>query len=145
MVPIFHFLIIDRLLDARPVRVQRLTGGADLGDLEENLANPVALADAQRAPVQAACGEIFAERAVIQREALLLQLLNAFGGDDEDRLARTAVDLRIRMPVAGDAQGSDDAGRNRTLGYTAGRDVDLKNGRRVHLLFIIAHNQRSTG
>ena len=126
MVSIFHFLIINRLLDARPVRVQRLAGGTDLGDFEENLANPVALANAQRAPVQAAGGEIFAQRAVIQRKALFLQLVDALGGDDEDGLARTAVDLRIRMPVTGDAQRSDDARGNRTLGYAAGRDVDLE-------------------
>ena len=128
-IPSFHFLIIDRLLNARPVRVQRFARRADLGDLEENLADAVALADPQRAPVQAARGEIFAERAVIQREALFLQLVDAFGGDDEDRLARSAMDLGIRVSVARDAERGDDAGRNRALGDAAGRNVDLENGR----------------
>ena len=139
MVPSFHVLIIDRLLDARPVRVQRLTRGADFGDLDENFADPVALADPQRATVQTARGEVFAEGAVIQREALCLQLVDAFGSDDEDRLARTTVDLRICMSIAGDAERSDYSSRDRALGYAAWRNVDLKN-RRGHLLFIIAHN-----
>lgn len=119
MVPIFHVLIIDRLLDARPVRAQRLTGGADFGDLDKNFADPVALADTQRATVQAARGEVFAKGAVIQREALCLELVDAFGGDDEDRLARTAVDLRIRVCIASDTERSDYSSGDRALGYAA--------------------------
>jgi hypothetical protein len=140
MVPIFHVLIIDRLLYARPVRAERLTGGADFGDLDENLADPVALADPQRSTVQAARSEIFAEGAVIQREALCLELLDAFGGDDEDRLARAAMHLWIRMPVARDTKRSDYSSGDRALRYAAWRNVDLKNRRGMHLLFIIAHN-----
>src|SRR5665213_3436655 len=83
-----HFLIIDRLLNARSVGVQVIARRAEFGDLEQNVANAVALADAHRAAVQAARGEILAERAVIERETLFLELIDALGGDEQDGLAR---------------------------------------------------------
>ena len=63
--------------------------------------------------------EVFAKGAVIQREALCLELVDAFGGDDEDRLARTAVDLRIRVCIASDTERSDYSSGDRALGYAA--------------------------
>src|SRR5437868_10708626 len=77
-IPGFHILIIDCLLNAWPIGVQRLAGCADLGDFEKNLADPVALADTQRPPVQSTRGEIFTERAMIQRKTLFLKLVDAF-------------------------------------------------------------------
>jgi len=118
-IPGFHILIIDCLLNAWPIGVQRLARCTYLGDFEKNLADPVALANTQRPPVQSTGGEIFAERARIQRKPLFLKLVDALGGDDQDRLARASVDLRMRLIVAGDAERGDDTCRDRTLGYTA--------------------------
>ena len=47
----------------------------------------------------------------------------------QNRLARPAVDLRMRVPVAGDAERGDHAVGDRTLGDAAWRNVDLENGR----------------
>ena len=139
-IPSFHFLIIDRLLNAGPVRGQRVAGRAKLGDLEENLADAVALADTHLATVQAAGGEIFAQRSVIQREALFLELVDALGGDDEDRLARSAMDLGMGVPVAGDAERGDYPGGNRTLGNSTGETLIWRTEADITLLLIIAHN-----
>ena len=81
-IPGLHILIIDRLMNSRPVWIQGLAGRAKFGDLEENLADPVALADSQRAPVQSARGEILSQRAMIQGETLFLELVDALRGDD---------------------------------------------------------------
>jgi hypothetical protein len=133
-IPGFHFLIIDRLLNARSVGVQRLARRAEFSDLEENLADAVTLADADGTPVQAARREILSERAVIQRKTLFLELVDAFGRDDEDGLAGAAVDLGMRVSVAGNAEWGDYSSRDRTLGHAAWRNVDLENGRRGHFL-----------
>jgi len=78
-------------------------------------------------------GEIFAQRSAIQRESLLLQLVETLGGDQQDRLAWPAVDLRMGVPVACNTQRGNDPVRNRTLGDAAGRNVDLENGCGGHL------------
>src|SRR5437868_13566965 len=69
-IPGFHILIIDCLLNAWPIGVQRLARCADLGDFEKNLADPVALADPQRPPVQPTRSEISADSTMIQRKTL---------------------------------------------------------------------------
>src|SRR5665213_4057794 len=48
----------------------------------------------------------------------------------------------MRLFVAGDTDGSNDARGDRALGNAPERDVDLENGRRTHLLFIIAQNKK---
>ena len=77
----------------------------------------------------------------IQREALFLQLVDAFGGDQQDGLARSAMNLRMRVPVAGDAERSDNSVRDRALGHAARRNVDLENGRGGHLYLSYRHRQ----
>src|SRR5579872_1455644 len=103
-IPSFHFLIIDRVLDAQSVGAQGIAGRAELGDFEENLADAVALADTHPATVQASGSEILAQRAMIQRKSLPRELVNALGGDDEDRLARTAMDLGMGVSVSCNAK-----------------------------------------
>ena len=140
-IPGFHVLIIDCLLNSRTVRIQGIARCADFGDFEENLADPVALTDPHRAPVQSARGEIFSECAMIQWKPLFLELIDALGGDDQDRLARSAVDLRMRLFVAGNAQRGDHAGRDGTLGYAAWRNVNLEDRSRMHLVNMIAQKK----
>ncbi len=71
---------------------------------------------------------------------MFLELIDALGGDEQDGLARSAMDLRIRVSIAREAERGDYPCRNRPLGDAAGRDVDLENGRDRHFLLIIAHN-----
>jgi hypothetical protein len=61
------------------------------------------LAYAEQAAVEAAGGEIFPEGARIERVAAGGQFFDAFEGDDEDGLVRSAVDLGVRVRVALDA------------------------------------------
>jgi hypothetical protein len=124
-VPGFHILIVDGFVYAWTINPQRFAGRAEFGDLDENVADAVSLADANASAVEAAGGNIFAERAVIQREALLLQLVDAFGSNQQDGFAWAAVNLRIIVPVACDAERSHHTIGYRPLGYSAWGDADL--------------------
>ena len=77
------------------------------------------------ARVEAAGGEILAQRAVEQRIAAGDQFVDGLGGDDQHGLARSAVNVWVCAEIAFEAERRDDAVRNRALGEAAGRDVDL--------------------
>jgi len=124
-VPGFHILIVDGFVYAWTINPQRFAGRAEFGDLDENVADTVPLAEPNRPAIEAARGDVFTERTVIERESLFFQLVNAFGGDDQDGLAGTAVNLRIVVPVACDAERSHHTIGYRPLGYSAWGDADL--------------------
>jgi len=111
---------------------------AEFGDLKENLADAVALADTNGTPVQAAGSEIFTHCAVIQGETLFLQLIDSLCGDEKDGLAGSPVNLRVRVPVAPDSERSHDASRDGAFRKPAGRNVNLQNRSGCHPLSILA-------
>src|SRR5271163_1038557 len=112
--------VVDRVLDAEAVDAERAAGRARFCELDRDFAYAIALAQAHLAPVQTEGGEIFAQRAGIEREALSHQLLDSFGGDDEQRLVGAAVDFRMRPGVAADALGRDRGFGDRPLRDSAG-------------------------
>ena len=105
-----HLLVVNLLLDGWAVNVQGRARAADLGDLEQRRTGAKLLPDAQLAAVEPARGEVLAERAVEDRIAAgSFSSSIGLGGDQEHRLRRTAVDLRMRTGIARQTQRSDHA------------------------------------
>ena len=120
--------IVNGQLNPSTVDVQGRARAPQFGDFEHRLAGTVSLADTHRAAVESDSRQIFAERTRIERESLGDQFINSFGSDDENRLARAAVDQRMRPAIATDSLHGDMCFGNRAFGNSAGRDIDLQNG-----------------
>src|SRR4029453_1816273 len=87
-----HSRIINPGLDAGAVHVQRPAGKAYLRQLNRGFAHSKALSESELAAVEAASGEVLAERAGEQCEAFRDELVDPFDGDQEKRLAPAAVE-----------------------------------------------------
>ena len=97
-------------------------------EFEDDIRRSIALADPEHPAIQPARGEIFAERAGKKWKALRHQLPDSLSGDDQQRLPRSAMDLRMGVIVAFDAEGGDIAFQDGALGNAAPRNIDLNNG-----------------
>ncbi len=75
--------IVHCSLNSGSINVKLLAGGADFGQLEDDIRRAIPLSDAERAPVKPAGGKVFAERAGKQREPFRDQLIDTFGRDDQ--------------------------------------------------------------
>ena len=72
-----HLLVVDLLLERFAVDIERRAGAAGLGDLEHGAARAKLVADAESADVDAAGGEVLAQRAVEERVAARRQFVHA--------------------------------------------------------------------
>src|SRR5262249_26233382 len=75
--------------------------------------------------VKSARSEVFAERAVMDGVSACDQLVDGFGGNQQDGLSQAAVDLRMGAQITFDPERSDKRFRNRPLRKPTARDVNL--------------------
>jgi hypothetical protein len=122
-----HLWIEDSPLNSGTVNIELNTWSAALGEFEKDFAGAIALAHAQLTAIEPQGGEVFAQRAGKQWEALSNELVDAFGCDQEQSLIGTAVNVGVRPMVAADAFESDDGFGDRALGDAAGGAVELEN------------------
>lgn len=120
-----YFCVVYRFLNSRSVDAELAAWGAHGGELDDGLADAPALAAAPLRAIDADSGDIFSERARIQRIAERGQFGDRFGGDYEDRLLRSTVNFGVGASVSGDAEGSDVSLRYGAFGHATAGDADL--------------------
>jgi hypothetical protein len=99
---------------------------AHVRDFDNRLADAVALAQPDPAAVEPRGGDVLAQGARVKREALGVQLLDALGGDQQQRFPRPAVNVRMAVSIAGKAHGSQFGAQDRALGDAARRGAHLQ-------------------
>ena len=82
--------------------------------------------------IDAAGGDVLAQSAGVEGESLRGQLRDRFRSNQEDRLARSSMNFRVVVGVACDAQRTDIAFRDRSLGHASTGNADLYNGSGRH-------------
>jgi hypothetical protein len=93
----------DRPADAFAVDADRSAWNPRLCQLNHRAAASELLANAQRAPVEPACRQIFAQRAGVNSESHRLDLFQTLEGDQQDGALRRAVNLFVAPRVPCDA------------------------------------------
>src|SRR5687767_7735772 len=108
----------DQLREVDVPFLEVATGYADVGDLDDTMfADGQAVAFGEAAQVDAAGGEVFADGAVFQVNALFAQPGVEFLGVDADGAVGATVVLAVALPVAVDAVGGDLGARDGELGH----------------------------
>jgi len=88
------------------VDLEVVAGLSKACEFEDGFAGAEALSGAKLSEVDAADGEVFSERAWHYGEALIEEAADIFGGDQEDCLEGTAVDLGVTVEIAFEAEGA---------------------------------------
>jgi hypothetical protein len=120
--------VVDGEFEGRVIYIEGCARRADFGELEEDFSGAIALAGAKLAAIQALGGEILAECSGVEGVALGDQLVDAFGGDYQHCLGRSAVNFWMGPGIALNSFGGDDGLGDGAFRNTAGRDVDLEYG-----------------
>src|SRR5439155_12903969 len=116
---------IEFLLDRGSVDVQRATGNTDLGELDQGSAGAQSLAQPQLPPVEAARGEILAQRPITDRVTTRDQFVHGLGGDQQQGLSWAAMNLRMRAEIAFDSERGNEAFRDGPFREPAAGDADM--------------------
>ena len=129
--------IVDCRLDALAVNAQRAARKPKLGEL--NCCGPTAeaLADAQRAAIKAACGQVLAERSGINGEAHGLDLVESFGCNQQDGAPGDAVKLRMPPAVACDSAECEMAAIDFMIRDASGGNAHLDDDARHVPIFVV--------
>lgn len=110
------------------VNMQLTAREAGAGNLKNGTAGAQLVADAEISDVDAAGGEVFPEGSVEQWISAGGEMVDYFGGDDEDGFLGTAMDFGVRVQISFEAESRDITGGDSPLRQAAGRNVDLDDG-----------------
>ena len=102
-----------------------MTGDADVGELDDALADFQAVAFFEVLEVDAAGGEIFADVAVFHIHAGFAEALIEFFAVEADSAVGAAVEFAVFLPIAINAIDADHGLGNGRFGHSATGDVEL--------------------
>jgi hypothetical protein len=125
-ITLLHTCVVDLPFERFPVHIQRRAGTARLGDLDHRGARAQAIANPQIPRGDSASGEILAHGAVEEWIAAALQFIDGFGGQEENRLQGSAVQVGVRVEVPLNTKFGNHAGSDGAFGESSGGNIHLK-------------------